>query len=100
MTPLWNCTSFSPPDEGFFSQAIAQSVYRQSVTSPQEQEPQSNFFAEQVGYMRGSGGEAMWCLRKASISDEDTTFNGSFVGFHPVVDGNSIVSNPSRVQQT
>lgn len=86
--------------QGLFHQAIAQSVYRTPLPSPQQQEPLFNFFADKAG----CGGlktlsATMSCLRKAPVSAlapaQDAAFNGSYNAFHPVFDGKIIPLRPT-----
>lgn len=127
----------SPPDEGLFNQAIAQSVYRQSVTSPQQQEvsrtlqyscpsfrTQEQHSLNSIFSLNKSGVCRVRLLKlcrafvrqalvtshvprtqhcastsadfqSCCVTQRRFYSNGSFVGFHPVVDGKSIVSNPT-----
>ncbi|GJE86320.1 alpha/beta-hydrolase [Phanerochaete sordida] len=86
--------------EGLFHGAIAQSVYRTPLPSPEQQEPLFNFYAEKAG----CGGlksvsDTMSCLRQAPISAlapaQDAAFNGSYNAFHPVFDGKIIPVRPT-----
>ncbi|KAI8990740.1 alpha/beta-hydrolase [Trametes punicea] len=87
-----------------FSQAIAQSVYRAPVPTPEQQRPLFDFYAAQAGC--GSSSESVAtriaCLRKASVSAlaraQDAAmynFTGAYNGFHPVIDGKLLTEIPS-----
>ncbi|PSS34240.1 hypothetical protein PHLCEN_2v1750, partial [Hermanssonia centrifuga] len=86
--------------ERLFGGAIAQSVYRTPLPTPEQQEPLFDFYAERAGC--GGAGTVevtMGCLRRASLSAlapaQDAAFNGSYNVFHPVLDGTIIPMNPS-----
>ncbi|KAI9056446.1 alpha/beta-hydrolase [Trametes sanguinea] len=87
-----------------FSQAIAQSVYRTPLPTPEQQRPLFDFYAAQAGC--GSSSEAvatrMACLRKASVSAlaraQDAAmynFTGAYNAFHPVLDGKLFTGLPT-----
>ncbi|KAF9224779.1 alpha/beta-hydrolase [Gyrodon lividus] len=81
--------------EQLFHGAIAQSVYRTPLPTPEQQQPLFEFYSSYAGCGTGSIGKQMACLRNASISalaraqDAATQgkFNGLYHTFHPVVDG-------------
>ncbi|KAI0080396.1 alpha/beta-hydrolase [Panus rudis PR-1116 ss-1] len=89
----------APNQDGLFHGAIAQSVYRTPLPSPQQQEPLFNHYAAQAGCGSGSISTQIACLRNASISAiaraEDAPFNGSYNSFVPVIDGKSITEFPT-----
>ncbi|PPQ63222.1 hypothetical protein CVT24_005682 [Panaeolus cyanescens] len=91
--------------EQLFSQAIAQSVYRTPLPSPEQQEPLFNFYAKQAGCGAGSAEAQIACLRKASVSAlaraQDASFTSAFTAsgyrtFHPVIDGKVLTDFPTR----
>ncbi|KAI0050267.1 alpha/beta-hydrolase [Auriscalpium vulgare] len=89
--------------EQLFSGAIAQSVYRTPVPTPQQQVPLFEFYAASAGCGSGSVTDKLSCLRSASVSAlaraQDSASFGSFTGaynaFHPVIDGKVITEYPS-----
>ncbi|EKM56690.1 uncharacterized protein PHACADRAFT_27481 [Phanerochaete carnosa HHB-10118-sp] len=86
--------------QGLFHQAIAQSVYRTPLPSPEQQEPLFNFYAEKAGCGGSSTvSDTMACLRKAPVTAlapaQDAPFNGSYNAFHPVLDGKIIPDRPT-----
>ncbi|KAK7435520.1 hypothetical protein VKT23_019642 [Stygiomarasmius scandens] len=89
--------------EGLFSGAIAQSVYRAPTPSPEQVQPLFDFFSENAGCGNGSVTEKVACLRTASISDisraqdlaTTTAFAGGYKLFRPVVDGKIITAPPT-----
>ncbi|KAI0327529.1 alpha/beta-hydrolase [Cubamyces sp. BRFM 1775] len=90
--------------EKLFSQAIAQSVYRAPLPSPEQQRPLFDYYSEQAGCGSSSDSVAsrMACLRKASISAlaraQDAAmynFTGAYNGFHPVLDGKLFTEIPT-----
>ncbi|TCD71951.1 hypothetical protein EIP91_000083 [Steccherinum ochraceum] len=89
----------APGQDGLFSGAIAQSVYRTPLPSPAQQEPLFDHFAQTAGCGDGSLSTQMACLRRASISAlaraQDAAFNGSYNSFHPVLDGKTITELPT-----
>ncbi|KAI0357004.1 alpha/beta-hydrolase [Trametes cingulata] len=87
-----------------FSQAIAQSVYRTPVPTPEQQRPLFNYYAAQAGCGTSSQTVAsrLACLRKASVSAlaraQDAAmynFTGAYNSFHPVIDGKILTEIPS-----
>ncbi|KAI0372396.1 alpha/beta-hydrolase [Pilatotrama ljubarskyi] len=87
-----------------FSQAIAQSVYRTPVPTPDQQRPLFDYYAAQAGCGTGSQTVAsrLACLRKASVSAlaraQDAamySFTGAYNSFHPVLDGKILTEIPS-----
>ncbi|KAI0795489.1 alpha/beta-hydrolase [Abortiporus biennis] len=94
----------APHNEGLFHGAIAQSVYRTPLPTPDQQEPLFDFLSEQAGCGSGSVTAQLSCLRKASISAiaraQDaalniTAFTGPYNVFHPVQDPRSIPVLPT-----
>ncbi|EJD02053.1 alpha/beta-hydrolase [Fomitiporia mediterranea MF3/22] len=91
--------------EKLFSGAIAQSVDREILPLPEQQEPLFDFYAEQAGCGGLSSVSAtVSCLRKASISalaraqDAGASFNGSLYNkWRPVVDGSLIPDYPTKL---
>ncbi|KAK0204425.1 alpha/beta-hydrolase [Desarmillaria ectypa] len=85
--------------EQLFSGAIAQSVYRGAVPSPEQQNPLFDFYAGKVGCSSGGLASQMECLRNASIGDlaraQDASFSGPYRSFHPVIDGNFLTEHPT-----
>ncbi|KAL7284647.1 hypothetical protein ACG7TL_001944 [Trametes sanguinea] len=88
-----------------FSQAIAQSVYRTPLPTPEQQRPLFDFYAAQAGC--GSSSESVEsrvaCLRKASVSAlaraQDAAmynFTGAYNAFHPVLDGKLFTALPTE----
>ncbi|KIJ16343.1 hypothetical protein PAXINDRAFT_132242 [Paxillus involutus ATCC 200175] len=81
--------------EQLFHGAIAQSVYRTPLPTPEQQQPLFEFYSSYAGCGRGSIDEQMTCLRNASVSAlaraQDAATQGKFSGlynnFHPVLDG-------------
>ncbi|KAG6380169.1 Alpha/Beta hydrolase protein [Boletus reticuloceps] len=77
-----------------FHGAIAQSVFRTPLSTPEAQQPLFDFYSSYAGCGTGSIGEQMTCLRNASVSAlaraQDAAvqgkFNGLFNSFHPVLD--------------
>ncbi|KIM39330.1 hypothetical protein M413DRAFT_447269 [Hebeloma cylindrosporum] len=91
--------------ERLFSQAIAQSVYRTPLPTPEQQEPLFNFYAKRAGCGSGSIAAQLACLRKASVSAlaraQDAAVTSAFTAsgyklFHPVVDGKVITDFPTK----
>ncbi|KAJ4480248.1 alpha/beta-hydrolase [Lentinula aciculospora] len=88
-----------------FSGAIAQSVGRSPVETPENQVPVFNFYAETAGCSQGSVTEKLACLRNASIGAlaraqdapriQPSAFTGAYPTFNPVVDGKIITDYPS-----
>jgi len=90
-------------DEQLFSGAIAQSVYRTPLPTPEQQQPLFQFYASYAGCGMGSVAEQMTCLRGASFSAlaqaQDAAAQGKFSGsynlFRPVLDGILITGYPT-----
>jgi len=91
--------------EKLFSGAIAQSVYRTPLPTPEQQEPLFNFYADSAGCGTGSVTTQLACLREASVSalaraqDAASTsaFNASgYKLFHPVIDGKLLTDFPTK----
>ncbi|CDO68585.1 hypothetical protein BN946_scf184996.g16 [Trametes cinnabarina] len=89
-----------------FSQAIAQSVYRTPLPTPEQQRPLFDFYAAQAGC--GSKSETVAarvaCLRKASVGAlaraQDAAmynFTGAYNAFHPVIDGKLLTGLPTEL---
>ncbi|KAJ3542374.1 hypothetical protein NMY22_g3531 [Coprinellus aureogranulatus] len=92
--------------ERLFRGAIAQSVYRTPLPSPEQQVPLFRYYAETAGCGTGSVIEQLACLRKAPVSAlakaQDTARPPNFTAsgyntFHPVVDGKVITDYPTRL---
>ncbi|KAF8193430.1 alpha/beta-hydrolase [Pholiota molesta] len=88
-----------------FSQAIAQSVYRTPLPTPEQQEPLFNFYADHAGCGQGTPAQQLSCLRKASVSAlamaQDAATTSAFAAsgynvFHPVIDGTTITDFPTK----
>ncbi|KAI0696529.1 alpha/beta-hydrolase [Cytidiella melzeri] len=90
----------TPQSGGLFARAIAQSVYRTPLPTPEQQEPLFNFYAAKAGCASGSLSATMSCLRNASLSAlapaQDAPFSGPFNAYHPVLDGNTIPIRPTE----
>ncbi|KAG6915820.1 hypothetical protein DXG01_009694 [Tephrocybe rancida] len=93
-------------EANLFNAAIAQSVYRTPLPTPEQQEPLFQFYAEQAGCGTGTTAEKLACLRKASVSAlaraQDAGGSSAFTGslyktFHPVLDGKTFVNYPTRL---
>lgn len=93
-----------------FAQAIAQSVYRIPLPTPEQQRPLFVYFAQTAGCGEGPISAQLACLRQAPVSvlaraQDDAsffseTFQGPYRSFHPVVDGEVITDLPTRsIQQ-
>ncbi|KAJ3520368.1 hypothetical protein NMY22_g12789 [Coprinellus aureogranulatus] len=89
-----------------FRGAIAQSVYRTPLPSPEQQVPLFRYYAETAGCGTGFVAEQLACLRKAPVSAlakaQDTAGPPNFTAsgyntFHPVVDGKVITDYPTRL---
>ncbi|KIP09951.1 hypothetical protein PHLGIDRAFT_66574 [Phlebiopsis gigantea 11061_1 CR5-6] len=89
----------APQQEGLFHGAIAQSVYRTPLPTPEQQEDLFNFYADKAGCSEETLKGTMACLRKADVSAlapaQDASFNGSFNAYHPVLDGKIISQRPT-----
>ncbi|EAU85247.2 EstA protein [Coprinopsis cinerea okayama7 len=98
--------------ERLFSGAIAQSVYRTPLPSPEQQVPLFNYYATTAGCGEGTVAEKLACLRKAPVSalaraqdtarpptfsDETSSVESGYFQFHPVVDGKVIKDYPTRL---
>ncbi|KAF8871765.1 Alpha/Beta hydrolase protein [Infundibulicybe gibba] len=91
-------------DEKLFSSAIAQSVYRSPVPTPEQQEPLFQFYASQAGCGSGDISSQLACLRSASVSAlaraqdaaGSSAFSGKYKVFRPVVDGQLITEPPTQ----
>ncbi|THU78749.1 alpha/beta-hydrolase [Dendrothele bispora CBS 962.96] len=89
--------------EGLFSGAIAQSVYRAPTPLPEQVQTQFDFFSKHAGCTNGTVTEKVACLRTASVSaisraqdlTTTTAFNGGYKLFRPVVDGKIITAPPT-----
>ncbi|TBU39675.1 alpha/beta-hydrolase [Dichomitus squalens] len=85
-----------------FHQAIAQSVYRTPLPTPEQQRPMFDYYAEQAGCGTGSVATKVACLRQADVSAlshaQDLVmynFTGLYNSFHPVVDGKLFTETPT-----
>ncbi|KAI0088264.1 Alpha/Beta hydrolase protein [Irpex rosettiformis] len=89
----------SPKSEGLFARAIAQSVFRAPLPSPEQQEPLFNFYAQKAGCGSGPVSTQMACLRNASLSAlapaQDSPFSGPYNGYHPALDSKTIPVSPT-----
>ncbi|KIP05506.1 hypothetical protein PHLGIDRAFT_74148 [Phlebiopsis gigantea 11061_1 CR5-6] len=94
----------APQQQGLFHGAIAQSVYRTPLPTPEQQVPLFNFYAGKAG----CGGletikETMGCLRNSSVSalapaqdaNRSSSSNGSYNFWRPVVDDKIIPKRPT-----
>ncbi|KAF7432971.1 hypothetical protein PC9H_004915 [Pleurotus ostreatus] len=87
-----------------FSGAIAQSVYRTPLVTPEQQRPLFEFYSSQAGCGVGKIAQRLSCLRTASISalaraqdaSGTSAFSGPFNGFHPVLDGKLFTDLPTK----
>ncbi|KAJ3550538.1 hypothetical protein NM688_g5059 [Phlebia brevispora] len=90
----------TPESAGLFSGAIAQSVYRTPLPSPEEQVLLFDFFAGLAGCGEGSVVEQIACLRQAPISAispaQDAIFDAPYNVFRPVFDGKIISVRPTE----
>ncbi|TFK33466.1 Alpha/Beta hydrolase protein [Crucibulum laeve] len=92
-------------NEKLFSGAIAQSVFRTPLPTPEQQQPLFDFYAERAGCSTGSALDKIACLRTASISAlaraQDAGISSAFTAsgynvFHPVLDGKIITEFPTK----
>ncbi|KAG5718376.1 Liver carboxylesterase 1 [Termitomyces sp. T112] len=92
-------------DAELFTGAIAQSVYRTPLPTPEQQQPLFQFYAQYAGCGSGSTMEQLACLRSASVSalaraqdaGSSSTFTGSpYKTFHPVLDGKIFTEFPTQ----
>ncbi|KAK7461802.1 hypothetical protein VKT23_008234 [Stygiomarasmius scandens] len=87
--------------EGLFSGAIVQSVYRASVPPPEQQQLLFERYADKAGCGSGSVTDKLACLRKASVSalaqaqDSAWDFDRVYNIFRPVADGRIITEPPT-----
>ncbi|KAJ7590223.1 Alpha/Beta hydrolase protein [Mycena floridula] len=88
--------------ERLFSGAIAQSVYRVPMATPEQKLPSFNFYAAQAGCGSGETATQLACLRSASISTlaraQDATahtLTGSYRLFVPCLDGKVFTLPPT-----
>jgi len=90
--------------EKLFSGAIAQSVYRVPLPTPEQQKPLFQFYSEQAGCGAGPTSAQLACLRSASVSAlaraqdaaSTSSFNASlYRTFHPVLDGKIFTNFPT-----
>ncbi|KAF8903688.1 alpha/beta-hydrolase [Gymnopilus junonius] len=88
-----------------FRSAIAQSVYRTPLPTPEQQEGLFNFFANHTGCGSGSVTTQLACLRKVSVSAlaiaQDVAYYDASIGsgynlFHPVIDGKVLTDFPTK----
>ncbi|KAI0028154.1 alpha beta-hydrolase [Vararia minispora EC-137] len=87
--------------EELFQAAIAQSVYRTYVGTPQERIPLFKFFASAAGCADDDDDVArqMTCLRNASVSALARAQDAAVGPYHlfvPVLDGKVVTENPTR----
>ncbi|XP_006458978.1 hypothetical protein AGABI2DRAFT_200866 [Agaricus bisporus var. bisporus H97] len=89
--------------EKLFRGAIAQSVFRAPLPTPQQQEPLFSALATQVGCRSANVTDTMACLRSASISalaiaqDNVTEALSGYHAFRPVIDKKVFVDFPTRL---
>ncbi|KAH7910915.1 Alpha/Beta hydrolase protein [Hygrophoropsis aurantiaca] len=92
--------------EQLFSGAIAQSVYRSPLPTPEERQPLFEFYSSYAGCASGTVAEQMTCLRNASISAlaraQDAAVQGHFNAslyniFTPVLDGDLLTGHPTKL---
>ncbi|KAK7461830.1 hypothetical protein VKT23_008260 [Stygiomarasmius scandens] len=89
-------------EPGLFSGAIAQSVARGATPLAEQKEPLFELYSEAAGCGKGSLVDKVSCLRDASVStlaraqEMARTFNISYRGFGPIVDGKVIADHPTR----
>ncbi|KAG6894639.1 hypothetical protein C0992_005284 [Termitomyces sp. T32_za158] len=90
-------------DDGLFTGAIAQSVFRIPLPTPNQQNPLFRFYAQQAGCGSGSTAELLVCLRSASVSalaraqDAGSAYDGSlYNSFRPVLDGKIFSEYPTQ----
>ncbi|KAK7461805.1 hypothetical protein VKT23_008236 [Stygiomarasmius scandens] len=88
--------------EGLFSGAIAQSVYRSYTITPEQMQPLFDFYSDAAGCGTGSVPEKVNCLRNATVSAlaraqdmASSSFNGSYNIFIPIADGKIITGPPT-----
>ncbi|KAF8193381.1 Alpha/Beta hydrolase protein [Pholiota molesta] len=91
-----------------FSQAIAQSVYRTFLPTPEQQEPLFDFYANHAGCGQGTPAQQLSCLRKASVGAlakaqyaailSAITASGpsGYNLFRPVIDGTITTDFPTK----
>ncbi|KAF5379671.1 hypothetical protein D9615_005751 [Tricholomella constricta] len=91
--------------EKLFSGAIAQSVYRSPLPTPEQQMPLFQFYSERAGCGSGPTSAQLVCLRSASVSAlaraQDAGSSSAFTGslyktFRPVVDGKLLTEYPTQ----
>ncbi|KAF5359514.1 hypothetical protein D9756_002972 [Leucocoprinus leucothites] len=91
--------------EDLFHGAIAQSVYRTPLPTPEQQQPLFDALAEKTGCGTGDLAAKMACLRSASVSalaiaqDNATATLRGYHAFHPVVDKKVLTGFPTRLIQ-
>ncbi|KAJ7099276.1 alpha/beta-hydrolase [Mycena belliarum] len=89
-------------DKHLFRGAIAQSVYRTPLATPEQRVPQFQLFASKAGCETGSVTEQLACLRAADITalapaqDFVTRNLAGYKLFQPVVDGKIFTDFPTR----
>ncbi|KAG5638533.1 hypothetical protein H0H81_012033 [Sphagnurus paluster] len=93
----------SNQQERLFSGAIAQSVYRTSLPTPEQQETLFEFYAENAGCGNSTLPEKLTCLRSASVSalaraQDGAIFANAFLylRFFPVIDNDLFTDYPTR----
>ncbi|KAF5341405.1 hypothetical protein D9758_012277 [Tetrapyrgos nigripes] len=88
-------------EPGLFTGGIAQSVARGPTELAEQKEPLFELYSEAAGCDEGSLADKMDCLRSASIStlaraqEAARTFNITFRGFGPIIDGKVITDHPT-----
>ncbi|TRM68298.1 Alpha/Beta hydrolase protein [Schizophyllum amplum] len=91
-------------EEGLFHGAIAQSVYRTPLPTPDQQKPLFDAYAQEAGCADGSVGEQMDCLRAADVSAlaraQDAVMGSTELPyrlFHPVMDSVTFSDYPTKL---
>ncbi|KAL1743322.1 Alpha/Beta hydrolase protein [Schizophyllum fasciatum] len=91
-------------EQGLFRAAIAQSIYRTPLPTPDEQRPLFYSFTMRVGCSHGNIAEQMACLRRADVSAlaraQDATSASIdiwYKWFHPVIDYALFVDYPTQL---
>ncbi|KZT22324.1 alpha/beta-hydrolase [Neolentinus lepideus HHB14362 ss-1] len=88
--------------EKLFSAAIAQSVYRSPMASPEQSIPLFQYYADHAGCACGSTEDQMKCLRNTNVSDLARAQDAAYYdlsGYHfflPVLDGDIFKDYPTK----
>ncbi|KXN83802.1 Acetylcholinesterase [Leucoagaricus sp. SymC.cos] len=89
--------------ENLFRGAIAQSVFRTPLPTPEQQQPLFDLFVQKAGCGSGALSDKMACLRSASIStlaiaqDDATATLPGYNLFHVVVDKKILTDFPTKL---